>query len=167
MPLAGLSAGFQSLSPLPTSKLGPSGADSRVGGFVYILGPCGPLQRTLLRDCKFLPSPQPPQVFPVRGCEAMFFHAGILGCAVCLAPQLLLPVYWHADVGLPGLPATALLVPVHLLPPAAASPASPPVAILLCILSAQLPISAPPTGLDECFFFDSLVVGLPYSLIFW
>ena len=30
----------------------------------------------------------------------------------------------------------------------------------------QLPISAPPTGLDECFFFISLVVGLPYSLIF-
>ena len=36
---------------------------------------------------------------------------------------------------------------------------------LLC-----LPVSAPPTGLDECFFFNSLVVGLPYSLIscqFW
>ena len=29
-----------------------------------------------------------------------------------------------------------------------------------------LPVSAPPTGLDECFFFISLVVGLPYSLIF-
>ena len=29
-----------------------------------------------------------------------------------------------------------------------------------------LPISAPPTGLDEFFFFISLVVGLPYSLIF-
>ena len=31
----------------------------------------------------------------------------------------------------------------------------------------RLPISAPPTGLDECFFFNSLVVGLPYSMIFW
>ena len=30
----------------------------------------------------------------------------------------------------------------------------------------QLPISAPPTSLDECFFFISLVVGLPYSWIF-
>ena len=30
----------------------------------------------------------------------------------------------------------------------------------------RLPISAPPTSLDECFFFNSLVVGLPYSLIF-
>ena len=41
MPLAPLLAGFQSLSLLPTSKLGPSGADSQVGGFVYVLGPCG------------------------------------------------------------------------------------------------------------------------------
>ena len=31
--LAGLSVGFQSLPPLPTSKLGPSGADSP-GGWV-------------------------------------------------------------------------------------------------------------------------------------
>ena len=30
-----------------------------------------------------------------------------------------------------------------------------------------LPVSAPPTSLDECFFFNSLVVGLLYSLIFW
>ena len=29
-----------------------------------------------------------------------------------------------------------------------------------------LPVSAPPTGLDECFFFISLVVGLPCGLIF-
>ena len=45
MPLAGLSVpSFQSLPPLPTSKLGSSGADSQVGDFVYILGPCGSLQ---------------------------------------------------------------------------------------------------------------------------
>ena len=31
----------------------------------------------------------------------------------------------------------------------------------------HLPISASPTGLDECFFFISLVVGLPYSSIFF
>ena len=30
----------------------------------------------------------------------------------------------------------------------------------------QLPVSTPPTGLDECFFFISLVVRLPYSSIF-
>ena len=39
MPLAWLFAGFQSLPLLPTSQSDPSGADSRVGGFVYILGP--------------------------------------------------------------------------------------------------------------------------------
>ena len=36
------------------------------------------------------------------------------------------------------------------------SPRSPP----------RLPFSTPPTGLDECFFFTSLVVRLPYILIF-
>ena len=66
-------------------------------------------------------------------------------------------------------------------PPAAASQAScsfarpapqyatslgPPAAALPRVLSAQLPVSAPPTSLDECFFFNSLVVGLPYSSIF-
>ena len=45
--LALLSTGFQSLPPLPTSKVGPSGADSWVGGFVYILGPWS-LQRPVL-----------------------------------------------------------------------------------------------------------------------
>ena len=46
MPLAQLLASFQSLPLLPTSKLGPSGADSQVGGFVYILGPGGSFQPT-------------------------------------------------------------------------------------------------------------------------
>ena len=46
--LAQLSAGFQSLPLLPASKLGPSGADSLVGGFVNILVPYESLQRTLL-----------------------------------------------------------------------------------------------------------------------
>ena len=31
----------------------------------------------------------------------------------------------------------------------------------------QLPVSTAPTGLYECFFFNSLVVGLPHSSIFW
>ena len=42
--LAPLSAGFQSLLGLLTSKLGLSGTDSWVGGFVYMLGPCGSVQ---------------------------------------------------------------------------------------------------------------------------
>ena len=49
MQLAWLLASFQSHPPLPTSKLGLSGADSQVGGFVYVLGPCGSLQQTVVR----------------------------------------------------------------------------------------------------------------------
>ena len=45
---APLSTGFQSFTLLPTIKLGPSGAGSRVGGLVHALGPCGSLQRPLL-----------------------------------------------------------------------------------------------------------------------
>ena len=48
MPLFQLSDDFQSLPPVPTSNLVPSGADSRVGGLVYVLEPCGSLQRNLL-----------------------------------------------------------------------------------------------------------------------
>ena len=90
------SASFQSLLLLPTSKLGPSSADSLVGELVYILGPCCSLQWTLLWDWEFLPLPQPPQIFSVRGFEALFPCAGTLGCKVCLAPQLFLPVYLHS-----------------------------------------------------------------------
>ena len=65
------------------------------------------------------------------------------------------PGYPHANVGPLGPPATTLPALVHQLLPCGASP--PP----------WLPISAPPTSLDECFFFNSLVVRLPYSSIFW
>ena len=49
MPLAQPLASFQSLLPLSTSKLGPSGADSWVGGFVYFLGLHESLQQTLVK----------------------------------------------------------------------------------------------------------------------
>ena len=87
------------------------------------------------------PTATTPTGFIARGLEAFSSCAGILGFVVCLAPQLFLLVYPHANVG----------------PPAAALP---------CILSAWLPVSTPLTSLDECFFFNSLVVGLPYSSIF-
>ena len=56
---------------------------------------------------EFLPPPELPQVFTLRGFEALFPRAGTLGCVVYLAPQLFLPVCPHANVGLRGLPATA------------------------------------------------------------
>ena len=95
MPLAGLLANFHSLPPLPTNKLGPSGADSQVGGFVYVLGHCASLQQTLLWGWEFLPLPQPLQVFRVRVFEAVFPSTGTLGCVVCLTPQFFLLVYPH------------------------------------------------------------------------
>ena len=146
--------GFQSLPSLPTIKLGPSGVDFQVGGFVCVLGPCGSLQWTLLWGWEFFLPLQPLQGFSVRSFEALFSCAGTLGCMVCLAPQFILTVYVHANVGRPSPPATTL--PTLFLQPLPCWESSPP----------QLPISTLPTGLCECIF-NSLVVRLPYSLIFW
>ena len=94
---------------------------------------------------------------------------GTLHFVVCLTPQLVLPVYLHANVVLLGPPAAALPASCSFAHPMPQSTTSLvlPVATLLRVLSAQLPVSAPPAGLDQCFFFNSLVVGLPYSSIFW
>ena len=86
--------------------------------------------------------------------EALFPRAGALGYVVCFAPPLVLLVYLCTNVGLQGLLAAAWPAPFHNPPPCLES--SPP----------PLPVSTPPTGLDECFFFISLVVRLPYSSIF-
>ena len=86
--------------------------------------------------------------------EALFPGAGALGWVVCLAPPPFLPVYLCANVGPQGLPVTTLWgllaaawpTPFHNPPPlwvrqpGPSRKSSPP----------QLPISAPPTGLDEC-----------------
>ena len=89
---------------------------------------------------------------------------------VCFAPLQFLLVYVCMNVGLQGLSATTLWglvvatwpAPLHNPPPHWVHQLPP------CRESSlpRLPISAPPTGLDECFFFISLVVGLPCSSIF-
>ena len=114
--------------------------------------------------------PQPPWVFPLRSLRLYFPCAGALGCAVHLAPPPFLLVYLCTNVGPRDLPATTLLgllaaawpAPFHNLPPRWVCQPPP------CRASSPpwLPVSAPPTGLDECVFFISLVVGLPYSSIF-
>ena len=73
MSLAQLFAYFQLLPQLPTSKLGPSGADSQVGGFVYILGPSGSLQQTPVRLGVSHTASTPTGVFSQRF-EALFPH---------------------------------------------------------------------------------------------
>ena len=82
-----------------------------------------------------------PEVF-----EAFFFCAGTLGCTVCLAPQLFLLGCPRVNVGL----------------------TRPPAGPLPCCVSSVpwLSVSAPPTPLDECFFFNSLGVGLTYTVQF-
>ena len=106
--------------------------------------------------------------------EALFPHTGALGCLVCFVPLLFLLVYLCTNVGLLGLPATTLWgllvtawpAPLHNPPPDWVRQPPP-----CCEFSSPLLlVSAPPTGLHECFFFISLVVRLPCSSIisqFW
>ena len=65
--------------------------------------------------------------------------------------SLALSVYLCANVGPQGL--LVLGLPAPFVPPSASlGPATAP-----RVLSAPVPVSAPPTGLDECSFFISLV----------
>ena len=84
--------------------------------------------------------------------EALFLCAGDLGCVVCC----------HVCQLLPLRPAAAWPAPFHNPPPHWFH--QPPPCQL--VLSPRLPVSTPPTSLDECFFFNSLVVRVPYSSIF-
>ena len=87
-----------------------SDADLKMGGFVYFLGPRGPLPQTLLWSSELLPLPQLLQIFTSRGFESVVSHAETLGSAFFLTSQLFFPAYWPMNVGLTGLPATSLVV---------------------------------------------------------
>ena len=152
MALALLSARFQSLL-LPVIKLGPSGAYYQCVSLCTFQDPMGLTNKLPVKLVVSSTSTTPR--FIVRDFQALFSCTRTLGCIVCLIPQLFLLVYPHANVGLSGLPVATLPTLVLQLPPSCES--SPP-----C-----LPVSAPPPSLGECFFFNSLVIGLPYSLIFW
>ena len=154
MALSPLSARFQSLPPPPTIKLGPSGADSRVGRWacahsrpLWVSSRNSPVRLGVSPAAASTPT----GVFNQRF-EALCPCTGTLGCVVChLVHQLL-----------PRRPAAALPTPLHNPPPRWIRQPLP------CCKSSlpQLPVSVPPTGLGECFFFISLVVGLPYTSIF-
>ena len=74
---------------------------------------------------------------------------------VCLAPQLFLLGYLDANAG--AAQSSSFHLAHLVLQPLPCGMSFPP----------QLPVSALPSGLDECFFYNSVVVGLPYSSISW
>ena len=118
-----------------------------------------------------------PGVFSIRGLRLLFSHAGALGCTVCFAPRcsscFICARMWGHGVLPSTLPAPfsatlspALLVylrasvgPQGLLVVGLPAPFGPHSASLgpTRVLSALVPVSAPPTGLDVCFFFIYLV----------
>ena len=151
-----------SVTQLLTIKLGPSSADSQVGGLLHTLGPCGSLQWALLWGWEFLLLPQPPQVFSSQRFWVFIslrWNPGLhgLSCFPVVPPSL------SAHKCGTALSASCCLtwsISCRLACP------GPPAAALARVLSTWLPVSTPPTGLDEYFFFDSLIVRLPYSSIF-
>ena len=96
--------------------------------------------------------------------EALFPLAGALGCTVCFAPPPFLLVYLCVDVGPQGLLAVEL--PAPFVPQSDTSLGLAKLSRCRETSPPRLPISTPPTSLEERFFFISLVVGLPCSSIF-
>ena len=144
--------------PALVLMLNPRGGRGRS---VYILSPCRPFMQSLLKIWQYLPPPQPLLVFTVRSYRDLsswhwnpvLCHSG-LGLRM-LHSQSTPPNFYppHVNLGLPIL-------------------LQPPLHVTLCLFASpsQLHISAPPTLLDECGFFKSLVVGHYYSSIlgqFW
>ena len=96
-------------------------------------------------------APTPMGVFTQRF-EALFPCAGARGYTVCFASPPFLPVYLCASVGPQGL--LVVRLPALFVPHSASlGPAT-----ATRVLSAPVPVSAPPTGLDVCFFFIYLVL---------
>ena len=102
------------------------------------------------------PSVQPPPVFTARSYGDLSAQCGTLGCTVrpctgITGSQGIPPNFslLHVNVG-PPIPQP---LPLHATPHLLASP--------------PISVSTPPTHLDECGFFKSLVVRLPHSSIFW
>ena len=89
-------------------------------------------------------APTPTGVFTQRF-EALFPRAGALGCTVCFTLSPALSVYLCVNVGPQGLLVVRLPAP-FVLHSASHGPTT-----------ATRVLSAPPTGLDVCFFFTYLV----------
>ena len=117
----------------------------------------------------------PQRVFKQRF-EALFPRTGALGLHSLFHYLLVPPGLSAHECGTAGSTSHQLvgstnrssLASCSLAHPAPHSAAwqGPPAMVLPRVLSSKLRISAPPTSLDECVFFNSLVVRLPYSSIF-
>ena len=146
--LAQLSAGFQSLALLLTSKLGPSGADSLLGGFVYILGPCGSF------SCRL-------NTHRVFQSEVLRFNFPVLEPWVpwsvslpSYSSQFIFMQIWNLPLYQPPPHpiCQTLPCPVGQPPPCLPGPLG---TTLPQVLSTLLPESPPLLSVDECFFFNS------------
>ena len=102
MVLALLSASFQSLPLLPMSKVGPSGTDFHVVGFVCISPMNSPVKLGVSPAAA-----STPKWFSISGLRLYFPGLEPWGCTVCFTPHLFLLVYLHLNVGPPGPPATS------------------------------------------------------------
>ena len=144
MLLAWLSASFQSRLPLPTSKLGPFGADSQVGGLCMFQNPVG-LSNELSCEAGNFSQRLNPHRFYQSEVLRLYFPT--------------LETWIVQSVSHPSCSSLFICTQMwdhlfHQLPPCLKSSLS------------QLPVSASPPGVDECFFSNSLVVRLLLSLIF-
>ena len=125
MVLALLSAGFQSLPPLPTSKAGPSGADSSVGGFCTFWDPVGLSKELFCEAESFSCCCLNPQGVFNQWFEAFFACAAALGLhSLFCSPFIPLSLSackcgtsWSASHALTGPPGADLPTPLYNLLP--------------------------------------------------
>ena len=110
------------------------------------------LSNDLSRDAGSLSCccPNPPRAFSIRGLR-LYFPEQEPWVTWSASLPAVHPVYLWVNVGPQGL--LVVRVPAPFVPHSASL--GPATATL--VLSTLVPISAPPTGLDECLFFISLV----------
>ena len=130
----------------------------RVDGFAYILSLYKPFKQILLKIQQFLPPSEPSLVFIVRSYEDLSSWCWNLG---------LCDVSWGWDHSLPRFLSQFLSTTHDYETTCSATAATSACHTMSLRLSTCLCDSIPPTHLDECGFFKSLVAGLPYGLIFW
>ena len=94
--------------------------------------------------------PQPPRAFSIRGLRLYFPELEPWVARSASLPAIR-PVYLCVNVGLQGL--LVVRLPAPFIPHSASLVLPWPLESSL----PRLPVSAPPTGLDECLFFISLV----------